>query len=414
MTGSIFETPLALLVIAAVGRLALSLLPPGHVGSHRLRDLPTTWAASHMLGLATIESLSRWPAVLDFELPDILALALVAAIALFRVATLPGAIVPAHAVPLARAGVVARGLWVGAALLLLWQTAEALQGERTWQEFAHEPFEATPIVVDAASLAALYLLVDHGLGVARRAPLGRALVVLLLAAVTTTNAMFAGAGELCSRALFLGAGAAFLVALQRRADRRALALGAIAFATSADWRLLSQAPTLCALVTCVLTAPPLMRRRALTWCAGAAALLALPALIDAVRFPPTHVGSPGQAFANLGPLLGELVRMPQGALWILALACLGLKLSGFAGGERRPVRRAGEIEPPVPELAALGTLLVATVAGAILALVIWNASSGSPDPGTTRSLFLTLTPLGALVIGLVLVRAERVDVGSAG
>jgi len=99
---------------ALVGRLLLALLPPGLPGRHTPRGLPSTWAASHLLGglaLALEEGLLH---SLGFEPSPLLVAAPWLVVALLRWVTLPGAMVPRYE-PLAEpAGALARALWIAA------------------------------------------------------------------------------------------------------------------------------------------------------------------------------------------------------------------------------------------------------------------------------------------------------------
>src|SRR5260221_569344 len=49
-----FEALATLVEYAFVGRILLSILPPGFPGLHSFRDLPATWAASHLLGSVSL------------------------------------------------------------------------------------------------------------------------------------------------------------------------------------------------------------------------------------------------------------------------------------------------------------------------------------------------------------------------
>lgn len=77
-----FEAPVELTVILVVGRLCLSILPPGWPGYHDRREGGATLAASLMLGTLGLELVPWWP---------VWGVALVV-----RVALLPGALRPRH------------------------------------------------------------------------------------------------------------------------------------------------------------------------------------------------------------------------------------------------------------------------------------------------------------------------------
>ncbi len=108
-------------LISGVGRVALSWLPAGPTGSHRLRALPLTWAVSFLLGLVLLGA----QALIFFGTPESKDLLLLFGpwVLLFglRLATLPGAFVPRHEYgeppwigvdKLGLAGILAVGAWL--------------------------------------------------------------------------------------------------------------------------------------------------------------------------------------------------------------------------------------------------------------------------------------------------------------
>ncbi len=98
----VFELTLVLVLVPLVGRIFLAWAPAGLPGSHTPRDLPTTWAASLLLGavwLLCTEAvvLTAIPGPLVFGAPEIALVAGVPALALFaRLVTAPGGLVPRH------------------------------------------------------------------------------------------------------------------------------------------------------------------------------------------------------------------------------------------------------------------------------------------------------------------------------
>ena len=217
-----FEALARLAEIAFVGRVILSLCPPGLPGRHGFRDLPATWAASHLLGGAALALESRL-AELGALHPT--RLALVAPwllVAFARWITLPGAMVPRHE-PLAEApGALACILRVAAPLaVLLGAALPSSSAERA---------DLPAAVAAAASAIALLACCSFALATSRRSPTIRALVVLVLAAVLAA-ALHSGEDRSILVALGTGAGACFASAWIRRGDRRAAALAVIAFAS---------------------------------------------------------------------------------------------------------------------------------------------------------------------------------------
>jgi len=216
LLSSMFAIGCMLLVFAFVGRVVLSLLPPGPLGSHSPRDLVTTWAASHLLGsgvLAVQEAVypEGWLGLQWLLAPWVV-------IGVLRLATLPGRILPGPDEALAsdarEPGPAGRALALAFAGLALFPVARVL-----WQG------EDTDGVLGAISGLALLLLVNHGL---MRLP-GRPLVLrtLALAAATWVGFQFdLSAGILI---VFVGAGVAALPAALRQADRRATAFAVLAF-----------------------------------------------------------------------------------------------------------------------------------------------------------------------------------------
>ncbi len=197
-------------VSVVIGRIALSLLPAGPVGSHRLRDLPLTLATSFALGF-WIAEVQREVFGLDdtrgILLPWTIPLAL-------RLVTLPGAMVPRHDTPAEAPSRLAQSLWI---LSVVWGAALVALA-------IHLAIDA--FLAIAMGLLAL-VLIDHAWSQSRCAPTGRALLVALAAFGAFIVPDLGGVG------LHPVAGVCFLVPWLRRADRRSCWLAASSFAISA-------------------------------------------------------------------------------------------------------------------------------------------------------------------------------------
>jgi hypothetical protein len=281
-----------LVAIAIAGRCLLSFLPPGPTGSHAPRDLPTTWAVSHLLGLALLEawialergagrSLSAW------SLPVVIAIATA-----LRVATLPGAMVPRHEPALARDGWLARVVRVAAIAVAAWasysfrELAGALESP--------ERGDLQTVLAIASAFAAL-VLVDHALEVARAKPWVRAVGMLLLAGVWRARGFGDEHGLALQSAVFYVAGAAFSIGWMRRADRRALFLSALAYAAASAFALGGFALSIAGLAGLVLGTPRASRKRVATIAAVALALavtLAWPVLAHGALKPLAALDGP--------------------------------------------------------------------------------------------------------------------------
>ncbi len=226
----------ALAVTALVGRAWLAALPPGDPGRHAARDLPTTWAASHALGLSTwlvigsLASAGGAPLALTLW---ILPAALLAGV---RLLTAPGAMVPRQEAARAAEGMGARlllGVAVAALASALARTPLAPPAQDAGLPLGAlvEGFGAAP---SAALLAwapvAAVVLIGHGLRIARRDAAARRGVQCILALA------FLGLGEratspaLATTTLLAMGAAAGAVSWLRRADRRGAWLAALLFA----------------------------------------------------------------------------------------------------------------------------------------------------------------------------------------
>lgn len=207
--------------IAFVGRVILSLCPPGLPGRHGFRELPATWAACHLLGGIALALESRVADLCALEPPRLALVAPWLLVAFARWITLPGAMVPRHE-PLAESpGTLARVLWVAAPLVVILGA------------FLTGLLGAIPAGVvhlaAAADAIALLACCSFALAASRRSSTVRALVVLALAAVLGA-AIASGEIRPIRFALGTGSGACFGSVWLRRGDRRAAVLAVIAFA----------------------------------------------------------------------------------------------------------------------------------------------------------------------------------------
>jgi hypothetical protein len=221
------EALATLVEYAFVGRILLSFLPPGLPGRHSPRDLPATWAASHLLGSVTLAFELRLLERFGIAPHPLVLLAPWALLALARWITLPGAMVPRHEPAHEASGTLETLLLLASALAVLaspFFRAEALAHPSA----AFEP--DTPLRI--ADALALLALVSFGLSTARRAPLGRAVAVLALAAALAT-AIARSFTLPIPLTLALGGGLTLGVSWLRRGDRRAAALAVIALSGSA-------------------------------------------------------------------------------------------------------------------------------------------------------------------------------------
>jgi hypothetical protein len=276
-----------LALVAFAGRVALAWLPPGEPGRHRPAELPATWAASHLLGWIALHTATATAAELGARLSWQQFAAPFALLAVARLATLPGAMVPRHDLRAERATPLARALLLALAVALLFVPALAVRagelgvgrgpassGELDgWR--AASPAQAYVLrLLAPAHAVALAVIAHHAmaaLAVRRSARCLGALAVLALAALAAR----AGA-ELDARlALGFGAGVALGLCWFRRADPRALALACLAFASC-----LAAAPAgaplgLAGLAALLAALHPNAYRRGLGWSLAALAV-ALP------------------------------------------------------------------------------------------------------------------------------------------
>jgi hypothetical protein len=352
-------------VVFGIGRLFLADLPPGPTGAHDARGLGETWAASLALGwlgfTAGLVPMARLRVALAEAgsptarwLPYALAAALLALLALARWLTLPGAMVPRHAVERPGASAAHR---IALVVVLAW-LGHAL---------------ATRAFVPALAWVALAVLLERALATARRAAGGRALFLCFAATLASPGG--GGQGNTYGLvdelgvAVALGAGAAYLVPWLRRADRRACALAALFLAAPLlrGWDPLALAGPV------VLVAASHRAQRRFALAAAAAACVAF-ALLGLWRV------LPGRERLLIAPELARIAFDTRlwGLAWpaVLAAGALGAlgALSALAC-DRRAAREPwspGTIDPPRREALAVLALVVRAGAARALPVSPWS------------------------------------------
>ncbi len=249
-------------LISGVGRVALSWFPAGPTGSHRLRALPLTWAASYLLGLVLLGA----QALTFFGTPEAKNLLLLfgpwAVLLGLRLATLPAAFVPRHEYGEPPWTGVDR-IWLAGILIVgAWLLYAVHTGDVRWENLASSHGNAPPdwysactgigrdllvrlgvrtdegalTVLASSSLIAWMLCFHEGLSRAlRRRPWRLAWT----AAVFAGPVLFAHPGVginplwvFVPHAL-AAAGGSFLVPWVRRGDRRSMMLSAVFFSGAA-------------------------------------------------------------------------------------------------------------------------------------------------------------------------------------
>lgn len=299
-----------------MGRVTLSLLPPGRLGSHRPGELPSTLAASLLLGFV-VTLVASLPAVLlgQSPLPIGTLAALALGVAVVRWITLPAAFVPSPfpSVDTPPTDAVAWRWTCALAIALgLVRAAEALwpiQGWRALTLLQHLPLLALPALLDHALRQ-----LDQEARPRTWVWVVPAVLVWVLPAAVVLH------GALPWVAFLLGSGTAFLLVWRRNADRRALAVSALAFGAAtctapAVWPL-----GLAGLVWLVLATPGGTRAQATRWAIVSAVLL-VPVAADARN----RFLSPAVDPEHLPPTL-----QPPGVGTILLAAALPLGLIALA------------------------------------------------------------------------------------
>ncbi len=285
-TPAVVETLLGLLAFAGVGRVLLSLLPAGQLGSFEPRALATTWATSHLLGVCALGftnvvlTTDLGTSLVNFIGRPAALLAPWLIILAARLLSLPGAIAPYHNPTREKCRGFARALPLLFALAAALQLRAVLAAPATFLvDLSHTFFGQTTAafftggslispVFGWASWIATALLVVHGLASARRSPALRWLIgiAVLLTPFAATSIAFAHA-ELVTAMCFTG-GAAFSISWLRHGDRRSGALAVIAFLSQilSSWSGLALAAFA---ITALVITTPLPSRKSLALKAGA-------------------------------------------------------------------------------------------------------------------------------------------------
>lgn len=373
-----------------LGRLVLSFLPAGRPGSHDLRGLPATAAASYFLGKVAFALQARLALLPGFAWLQGSALALApwAVLGAVRLATLPAGMVPGHALRTERAGPIARALFL---LAVVWSLVviglDPFSGPWDWFAFV--------------------LLSAHALSTARRAPLGRAL--LLLSGALCVPAL-SNAHPALSLAAYIGIGAVSLVPWIRRADRRAGVLAIVAFASLAI--LGEPLLALAGLLATLLVSPAPQRTRVLATSLVAAALLISPwvvPLASVFQGASSAHSSQGaatslqEAWTSGDVLRAALDTEEWGVAWIFlvlaGLPGLGILVRWAATAlDRRMTGAPGHTEDPWREVLALALLLV---------LAYWALQLSRTGVSNASDAARILFPVALVLIGLVIIPAER-------
>ncbi|HVS10910.1 MAG TPA: hypothetical protein VMS76_13665 [Planctomycetota bacterium] len=414
-----------LAALALIGRVALSLCPPGLPGTHKGGGAAATWAASHAFGLAAVGAQAALAALFDLPLSPISLLAPWLAVAVVRWALLPGAMVARREPRREPAGAwtAAARIALACALLLpllgLVEVSEAAAPAQADGSAEPEPpmllagaglvarlgggdAEDAVAVLSVASLAALALLLLHGLAAARRAPLGRTAVALALVATPGLQLAAMSGSRDVALALLFGAGAALMVPWLRRADRRAGALAAVAFAACAACAASGWPLALAGLVALVACTHRVERLFVAGWSAGSMGVLALPWLALLARESGSESAVVADRMEELRACASELADAGRwGILWIASAIVLALALGGMRGGLWRRGARPATAGVGEPERAQLLSALAALAIAA--QILLQPAVAGAACSGGLAA----LAPVAALAAGLVLVRSER-------
>ncbi len=321
---------LAGLLALGVGRVLLSLLPPGRVGSHRPRELPETLIASLALGgwaLVTTQKLgATWLGSRDALVPGLaVAAALVGAA---RLATRPHAFVPQHILPEPRRNLLAFLLLGGVALDSFGPVRIELTLERWIVSFtalgaAWTVFRALECAGRPAWIAALFTIflpldADESLKAASLSLLVALLCTGLVGWIRRADARDRAIAALAAAASFgfdvriaLAGGAALLVTAHRNSRKesvKTLALACLVVGAPA-WLALADASATWSVSS---DATPLKR-----WLPLAMGALAL--TLGVVFARRNRSASPTEFFAPAGK---ELVALA--IVWTLPIALAGL------------------------------------------------------------------------------------------
>lgn len=392
-----------LLIFVLVGRLILAWLPPGRLGGHGPHELLRTTSASLLLGLAALTIVSRWALWLS-PWPDwrIGSLAVVAGATVLRIATLPAAMVPRHEPAAEHAGAAAQLAGLGIVTIFAFELAGILRHmdwlpQETPDWAFHTPVSTEGLHLTAwCFLAALFVLLDDALAVARRAPFERR-GLLLVAALCAWRPIlepggvaprqFSADAWTAGWMLVVCGAAATSFAWFRRADRRSLWVALLALAGAASWKG-STAIGFALVAIVFIVASPHPTRRYVAIVVTCLALFTLPCW-------------PLGDLRDSGPPPDRLsIAIHSGTVVAATLAAV----LGLRGRRLRPQFAPGCVDEPGRELVlALGFLAGLISMRLLVGYGPWLARGGLP----------LLEPLAFLAIGLVFLRAERVSHGAS-
>lgn len=384
--GEVGLTAAQVATAALLGRALLACLPAGAPGGHAPRDLPATWAASHLLGLLATLAGSRLVGERIASSSAFLATLAVAAVVLASALWFLGplALVPRHEPPRERASVWASLVRLAAIAVVCHGAVEAPRAG-TFDAPQHAfGLARLPLAFQALNGLALVAFVEHGLERARAAPLVRAACALAAAIVVHREGFADGTGAGLLASLGLTAGAACSIPWVRRADRRELVLAALGFATCA---LVARGGIGFALAAgawaCTATARPSLRRCASVMAPsiGCAALLGL-----------THASPPRGSHL-----------LVDGAL-VSRLAALVLVAAGFAiawrAARRGRARTPASFEPRDATQRWLPALALGFVALDVVARTVGRDAAHALELGPA------CVAVAALVLGDAVARAR--------
>lgn len=359
-----------------LGRALLACLPAGAPGGHAPRDLPATWAASHLLGMFATLAVSRLVGEHVASSGAFLAGTAVAAVALASALWFLGplALVPRHETPRERASSLAWLVRSAAIAVVLHGAFGAPRGDAFGPAQHAFGLGRLPLAIQALNGLALLAWIEHGLERARAVPSVRAACALAGAIVVHREGFADGTGTGLLASLGLVAGAASSIAWLRRADRRELVLSAAGFATCA---LAARGGIGLALAAgawvCTATARPSLRRAVtlvVPWI-GCAALLGLS---HAAPLRSSHTRVDGALASRLAAVVllsialaitwraarpakdGSSSRTEPAGLahrWLPALALVVVVLDVVARSAGRDPQHALELGPACVAVAAL-------------------------------------------------------------
>jgi len=369
-----FGLLVAFVLVPLVGRVFLAWAPAGSPGSHTPRDLPTTWAASCLLGTAWfVCGLALAPRTFDGAIVSagsifVLLAAVPVAALIVRLITAPGGLVPRHEpvrehVPTA---VTFRIVVVVLATPVLAVRADPAQ---SWMHVGVPAFAAAILAHEALAQAR----VSAGLRVA-----ALALVMLVICGVPAEPPAVVGYASLGAAGLAAGT-----VGWIRRGDRRALVVASVGLVllarTSPEGIVVAIAAAACIVIG---SAQP-SRRRAATWMVIAAVVGGI-ARSESVRHT---IAAPGAAAEH------------RHVEWTLLASVAAAFLAAWM------LRRKREPAEHNPSGAPIGREAFVLGAAAVLAFVALLAMGGWASPDRSEAATRLPEWFGAAWILLVIAAA---------